>query len=127
VSGGQSGEGWISVDEQRATELLRTARERIEAELRRLTGELLPDPDTAPGEEVERSDEQLGAREQDMGRVEALQAELAAVARAEERLAQGTYGLSVESGEPIPGARLEIMPTAERTVEEQRRLERRGG
>ena len=115
------------MDEQRATELLRTARERIEAELRRLTGELLPDPDTAPGEEVERSDEQLGAREQDMGRVEALQAELAAVARAEERLAQGTYGLSVESGEPIPGARLEIMPTAERTVEEQRRLERRGG
>jgi len=115
------------VDEQRAAGLLRTARERIEAELRRLTGELLPDPDAAPGEEVDRSDEQLGAREQDMGRVEALQDELAAVARAEERLAQGSYGLSVESGEPIPDARLEIMPTAERTVEEQRRLERRGG
>jgi DnaK suppressor protein len=116
------------VDEQRAAELLHTARERIEGELRRLTGELLPNPDGAPGEEVDRSDaEQLGAREQDMGRVEALRDELAAVARAEERLAQGTYGLSVESGEPIPDARLEIMPTAERTVEEQRRAERRGG
>ncbi len=31
---------------------------------------------------------------------------------------------SVESGEPIPDARLEANPTAERTVEEQERYER---
>ena len=30
-----------------------------------------------------------------------------------------TYGLSVESGEPIPDARLEARPLAERTVEEE--------
>jgi DnaK suppressor protein len=53
-----------------------------------------------------------------------IERELEAVARAEKRLADGTYGLSVESGEPIPDERLEAYPTAERTVEEQRRLER---
>ena len=39
--------------------------------------------------------------------------------RAEARLAAGTYGISVISGEPIPDARLEARPTAEMTVEEQ--------
>ena len=54
------------------------------------------------------------------GRTEDLRVQLAAVERAEARLAAGTYGLSVESGEPIPDARLEAVPTAERTIEEQR-------
>jgi DnaK suppressor protein len=48
---------------------------------------------------------------------------LAAVVRAEQRLAAGTYGLSIESGEPIPDARLEAVPTAERTAAEQARFE----
>ena len=39
--------------------------------------------------------------------------------RAEKRLADGTYGLSVRSGDPIPDARLEAQPTAELTIEEQ--------
>lgn len=47
---------------------------------------------------------------------------LAALERAEQRLAAGTYGLSIESGEPIPDERLEAIPTAERTVEEERAL-----
>jgi DnaK suppressor protein len=53
-----------------------------------------------------------------------LRVDLAAVERAEQRLAEGTYGLSIESGEPIPDERLEIMPTAERTAEEEARFER---
>ena len=44
---------------------------------------------------------------------------LAAIERAEQRLADGGYGLSVESGAPIPDARLEAIPWAERTTEEQ--------
>ena len=44
--------------------------------------------------------------------------------RAEARLAEGTYGLSIESGDPIPDERLEAFPTAERTAEEQERFER---
>jgi len=48
-----------------------------------------------------------------------LHEQLAAVDRAEMRLAAGTYGVSVESGKPIPDERLEAVPTAERTVEEE--------
>jgi DnaK suppressor protein len=33
----------------------------------------------------------------------------------------GTYGVSIESGQPIPDARLEAIPWAERTAEEQAR------
>jgi DnaK suppressor protein len=43
---------------------------------------------------------------------------LAAIERAEQRLASGTYGRSVRSGLPIPDARLEVNPEAELTVEE---------
>ena len=40
--------------------------------------------------------------------------DLAAVERAESRLTDGTYGLSIESGTPIPDGRLHTFPTAER-------------
>ena len=50
-----------------------------------------------------------------------LQRRLAAIERAEQRLAAGTFGLSVRSGLPIPDERLEAMPTAELTVEEAAR------
>ena len=43
---------------------------------------------------------------------------LAALDRADQRLRDGTYGLSVRSGKPIPDERLEAYPTAELTVEE---------
>ena len=60
--------------------------------------------------------------ELDESRETDLRDQLAAVERAEERLAAGTYGLSVESGQPIPDERLEARPTAELTVEEERAL-----
>ncbi len=62
----------------------------------------------------------------DVGRIDELRDQLAALERAEERLRDGRYGLSVESGEPIPDERLEVVPTAERTVTEEERLERQG-
>ena len=49
---------------------------------------------------------------------ESLRARLAAVQRAEQRLAHGTYGKSVRSGVAIPDARLEANPLAELTIEE---------
>ena len=66
----------------------------------------------------------LGA-EIDAGLVERLREELAAVQRAEQRLEAGTYGLSIQSGEPIPDGRLQAIPWAERTAEEQSRYEGR--
>ncbi|HEY1168035.1 MAG TPA: hypothetical protein VGE81_03490, partial [Candidatus Limnocylindrales bacterium] len=55
-----------------------------------------------------------------------LREQLVAVGRAEERIARGTYGRSVQSGMPIPDERLEAQPLAERTIEEQRLFERHG-
>ena len=49
---------------------------------------------------------------------ESLSDRLAALDRAEQRLADGTYGRSVQSGKPIPDARLEADPAAELTVQE---------
>lgn len=74
-----------------------------------------------PGDE---DSEDLYQDEFDVGRSEELHRELAALERAEARLEAGTYGLSIESGKPIPDGRLEAVPSAERTVEEQERYER---
>ena len=43
------------------------------------------------------------------------------VERALQKMKEGTYGLSDDSGEPIPRGRLEAVPEAIRTVEEQQR------
>ena len=43
------------------------------------------------------------------------------VERALQKIEEGTYGLSDDSGEPIPRGRLEAVPEATRTVEEQQR------
>ena len=59
----------------------------------------------------------------DQAVVAGLHGELAAVVRAEARIADGSFGLSVESGARIPDDRLEAEPLAERTVEEQARFE----
>jgi DnaK suppressor protein len=56
-----------------------------------------------------------------------LRDELEAIERAERRLAEGTYGFSVDSGKPIDDARLRSLPWAERTTEEQAALEAHGG
>jgi DnaK suppressor protein len=59
----------------------------------------------------------------DEGRSNDLREQLAAVERAEQRLADGTYGVSIESGDPIPDERLEAQPLAERTTTEQARFD----
>ena len=46
------------------------------------------------------------------------------VERALAKIEEGTYGLSDESSEPIPRGRLEAMPEAIRTVEEQQGFEK---
>ncbi len=113
------------MDEARARELLSKERARIERELAEL--EPTGDRELAHGDQHladEASD--LYQDELNTGRIEDLREELRAVERAEKRLEAGTYGLSVESGLPIPDERLEAYPTAERTVEEEARRERGG-
>jgi DnaK suppressor protein len=112
------------VDAEKARELLRRERERIERALAEQGG--------AGNDELTTVDQHLGDQgselyedEFEAGLRERLLKELAAVERAEARVDNGTYGLSVESGEPISDERLEAIPTAERTAEEQARYERR--
>jgi RNA polymerase-binding transcription factor len=110
------------MDPERASELLARERARIEQALALQREDPLESSDRVePGD---ADSEDLYQDEFDEGRAEDLRGDLEAVERAEARLADGTYGLSVESGEPIPDERLEAVPTAERTVEEQARFER---
>ena len=107
------------MDPERARELLQAERERIERGLRRVRHE--DDGEAADEFDPANLASDLYQDELDEGRAEDLREQLAAVERAEARLAAGTYGLSVESGEPIPDARLEAIPTAELTAHEERR------
>jgi DnaK suppressor protein len=114
------------MDSDRARQLLARERSRIEEAL----ASLERDSPREASDRVEPGDEgseDLYQDEFDAGRREDVQAELAAVQRAEGRLAAGTYGVSIESGQPIPDARLEALPTAERTVEEEERYRRLPG
>jgi DnaK suppressor protein len=63
-------------------------------------------------------------REIDATIVEQVEQRLAIVERALQKIEEGTYGHSDVSGEPIPRGRLEAVPEAIRTVEEQQRFER---
>ena len=112
------------MDAERARERLNRERQRIERAL----------VEQAGGNDGELStiDQHLGDQgselyedECEAGLRERLRNELAAVERAESRVDAGTYGISVESGQPIPDERLEAIPTAERTAEEQARFEGR--
>ena len=107
------------MDADRARELLAAERERIERSLARLGHQADGEPDDEYDPANLAAD--LYQDEFDQGLAEDLREQLAAVKRAEERLTAGTYGLSIESGEPIPDARLEALPTAELTAEEERR------
>jgi DnaK suppressor protein len=106
------------VDPERAAELLRAERLRIERSL--VTRQHQDDGEEADDQDPGNLASDLYQDELDEGLRSDLEEQLRALERAEERLAAGTYGLSVESGEPIPDERLEISPTAELTVEEER-------
>jgi DnaK suppressor protein len=109
------------MDPERARELLAREREQITRELSGLAPEL-DGSDPTVTDPADRATDVFEA-ELEEGLSDDLRWRLAAVERAEARLADGTYGLSVESGEPIPDERLEAFPTAERTTEEQARYE----
>ncbi len=111
------------MDVGRARELLAAERARIERSLAGVAHEV----DAEPSDEHDPANlsSDLYQESFDEGLGEDLREQLAAVERAELRVAAGTYGLSVESGKPISDERLEALPAAEFTVEEERARERR--
>lgn len=111
------------MDQDRARELLARERKQVEQEIAAIKREGPEEGD----QRVEPGDfgsEGLYQDELDAGRSQGLKRRLDAIERAEARLEAGTYGVSVESGAPIPDERLEAFPTAELTRKEQ---ERSGG
>ncbi len=116
------------IDTERARELLERERNRIEstlADAKRVRQSMIDEIDTStdPDDDAEQIEEE----EVDNALAAQLRAELEAVERAEQRLEAGTYGFSIDSGEPIVAERLERIPWAERTAEEQERYERTHG
>src|ERR1700712_5579602 len=107
------------MDAERARRLWGSEGAEVEALLREITGS--GDQDREAEQEVGDSSDTADALESEGvdNAVEAsLRARLEDIERAEKRLADGTFGLSVRSGTPIPDERLEVAPTAELTVEE---------
>ncbi len=106
------------MDEARATQLLTDERRRLEGLLADMTA---GHRDALPGDGLADHDdsaEPLTEEGGDDAVATQVREGLEAVERAEGRLAAGTYGRSVRSGEPIPDERLEAQPAAELTAAE---------
>ena len=113
------------MDSERAREILARERKRIEQELASLRSDRGDGELSNVDQHTADAGTELFEVERDRSMIERLENDLAAIERAERRVEEGTYGLSVESGEPIPDGRLEAVPWAERTAKEQGRLDAR--
>jgi DnaK suppressor protein len=116
------------VNERRARELVARERTRVEGLLAEQVSEIRDEGSLGRQQTGEYEDvgSELDAESVSVALAADLREQLAAVERAEERIAQGTYGRSIESGLSIPDERLEAEPLAERTIEEQRDHEKHG-
>ena len=106
------------MDKARARALLDQERRRLE----QLGRAVARDHDDAvavsrPEDQVDGADRRI-TEETGHALSERLDDRWGALERAEARLAAGTYGASILSGQPIPDERLEAFPLAELTVKE---------
>jgi DnaK suppressor protein len=103
------------MDPEHARQRLAEERARIEREI-----EAIGQPPAAdePLDSGDQADELQQEGTDDAVREE-LERNLEEIERAEQRLEDGSYGKSVISGDPIPDERLEALPWADRTVDEE--------
>ena len=113
------------MNELRGREFVARERTRIEGLLAEQVSEIRADGSLQRQQTGESEDaaSELDSEAVSVALAADLREQLAAVERAEERIAGGTYGRSIESGLLIPDERLEAEPLAERTIEEQRDYE----
>lgn len=104
----------------RAMQLIAADRERIRGLLATSTDARLEDSaaERDAGDGDVDAAQPLEHEAIDIAIVDSLHERLSALTRAEQRIADGTYGKSLESGLLIPDERLEVDPAAELTVEE---------
>jgi DnaK suppressor protein len=108
------------VDEDQALALVRAKRAEVQSLLETTEREGRQDraAEDEQGADISDPAQPLTAQFENEAITASLRDRLAALDRAEERLNNGTYGRSVESGLPIPDERLEADPAAELTIEE---------
>lgn len=106
----------------------RTRLHELRAELERVRSGLEEDGRFRAEEEEDFTQHDSGdmsqslfTRELDATVEQQVERRLQNIERALQKMDEGTYGISDESGEPIPRGRLEAVPEAIRTVEEQER------
>lgn len=108
-----------TVDYERASELLTTERHLVESLLEQLSADSALERSGANAEgDMADSAESLVAEQESYATAQGLQTRLAAITMAEQRIVDGTFGLSVRSGELISDERLEADPAADLTFEE---------
>ena len=116
------------MDVNRARELLLNERAEVErslADLREAGAEdRLAEADGEVGDEADVA-QPLAQEDEDNELDARLSDRLEVIDRALRRTEDGTYGLSVKSGQRIPDERLEADPAAELTIEEARAASRR--
>lgn len=108
------------MDPSRAHEMIERERERIKGLLMDLAADRAGDLRAAADATTSLFDtaSPLAHELVDDAVAEQLNARLASLDRASDRLRNGTYGLSLRSGRPIPDERLEADPAAELLVDE---------
>jgi DnaK suppressor protein len=108
------------VDEDQARALVRAKRAEVQSLLETTEREGRQDraAEDEQGADISDPAQPLTAQFENEAITASLRDRLAALDRAEQRLNNGTYGRSVESGLPIPDERLEADPAAELTIEE---------
>jgi len=79
----------------------------------------------AEARELEEDAQDMAARETDEAVHRADERRLRAIVRALRKIEEGTYGLSDVSGKPIPRARLDAVPEAVLTIQEEEEAEKR--
>jgi DnaK suppressor protein len=114
--------------DQEFVEQQRQRLEQLREELVRLSGGLEEDQRDRAEDEGDMTENDSGdmsqslfTREVDATVEEQVERRLRHVERALQKIEEGTYGLSDDSGEPISRGRLEAVPEAIRTVQEQQR------
>ena len=114
--------------DQEFVEQQRQRLEQLREELVQLSGGLEEDQRDRAEDEGDMTENDSGdmsqslfTREVDATVEEQVERRLRHVERALQKIEEGTYGLSDDSGEPISRGRLDAVPEAIRTVEEQQR------
>jgi DnaK suppressor protein len=102
------------MDPERARARLTEEKTRIERELGEHRSRAADEPEDSGDQanELEQASTDSALRED-------LEQTLEAIEKAEARLEEGKYGVSVVSGDPIPDERLEVIPWADRNVGEE--------